>query len=60
MRLIEASAKSNQNIREIFTKLAQKIIDDKEVKDKEGGGQSKRDSVLVSRGQADKNSGCKC
>ena len=63
MKLIEASAKSNHNIKEIFTKLAQNIIEERETKDKEGGASAGRrnESLQLTRGgQTDKKSGCKC
>ena len=65
MIFVDASAKSNHNIREIFTRLAGNIIEKKEREEKEGGSiAGNRDSVQLTRGQvkkSDNNSeGCKC
>lgn len=65
MIFVDASAKSNHNIREIFTRLASNIIEKKEREEKEGGGSiaGNRDSVQLTRGQvkkSDNSEGCKC
>ena len=69
MRLVEASAKSNMNITEIFTSLAKEIIDERVAREKDPSGGKKTDSFYVARGSANKKSssnnnggggGCKC
>lgn len=70
MRLVEASAKSNMNITEIFTSLAKEIIDERVAREKDPAGGKKTDSFYVARGSANKKSssnsegggggGCKC
>ena len=69
MRLIEASAKSNLNIQETFTSLAQAIIEERDARERDPtGGGKKTDSFHVGRGASNKKSSsgsegggrCKC
>lgn len=64
MIFVDASAKSNHNIREIFTRLADNIIEKKQREEREGGRVAgNRDSVQLARGQvkkSDNSGGCKC
>ena len=62
MTFVQASAKDNHNIQDIFTKLAQLIIEEKD-REKTSAGKT-MDSVQLAGQNTGKNSGggggCKC